>query len=166
MKNPLTTLDELLYRQFEGITKATHEMFGWTKNSLANLTDIIASVSITGAGTLLASEGFATKKLYTLYSGCFFAFYGLINYLSVKNSEEEKTKKVDSSKYAEQIKFKPYRPMVVLMSNLVAGLELVYTIKNFKIGDSAVVPLVIFMGTNYFTFSIFSSYFQDQKPIK
>ena len=50
MRNPLTSLDELIWKQFEKITIAANKRLGWSKYDLANITQNISTVSYFGMG--------------------------------------------------------------------------------------------------------------------
>ncbi len=50
MTNPLTSLDELIWKQFEKVTVAAEKRFGWDKWDLAQITIGAAAVSYLGTG--------------------------------------------------------------------------------------------------------------------
>jgi len=58
MKNPLTSLDELIWQQFEKVTQYAHKEYGWNKYDLSRWCDNAAALSLVGMGTYSALQGF------------------------------------------------------------------------------------------------------------
>ncbi len=50
MANPLTSLDELIWNQFEKVTQYAHKNYGWDKWDLAHLANWATGASFVGAG--------------------------------------------------------------------------------------------------------------------
>ena len=51
MQNPLTSLDELIWKEFEKITQYAHKNYGWDKYDLATLTHLSCSIAMAGMCT-------------------------------------------------------------------------------------------------------------------
>lgn len=51
MTNPLTSLDELIWKQFEKVTQYAHKEYGWDKYDLANVMHLSGSMAMAGMCT-------------------------------------------------------------------------------------------------------------------
>ncbi len=51
MTNPLTSLDELIWKQFEKVTQYAHKNYGWDKYDLAKATHLSSSIAMAGMCT-------------------------------------------------------------------------------------------------------------------
>ncbi len=56
MRSPLTSLDELIWKQYEKITQKAAK-WGYSKYDLGYLCDTTAAIALTAAGTYLLIEG-------------------------------------------------------------------------------------------------------------
>ena len=53
MTNPLTSLDELIWKQFEKVTVAANKRLGWNKYDLVQITDDVTAVAMVGYGVYI-----------------------------------------------------------------------------------------------------------------
>ena len=63
MTNPLTSLDELIWQQFEKVTVAANKRLGWNKYDLATASSGAASVSALGSGLYSGIYGFLKNQI-------------------------------------------------------------------------------------------------------
>lgn len=64
MTNPLTTLDELIWKQFEKVTIAAEKRFGCDKWDLYQGTKNIEMTLVVGTGVYFTGYGFETKSIF------------------------------------------------------------------------------------------------------
>lgn len=64
MTNPLTTLDELIWKQFEKVTVAAEKRWGWDKWDLDQGTKNIEMTLAIGAGVYFTGYGFEAKSIF------------------------------------------------------------------------------------------------------
>ena len=119
MKNPLTSLDELIWQQFEKITQKAHTELGWDKFDLATRTNLLAGMSMTAAGL------YSTFNLYYDNGnispvGLGVTVMGLAYYRMCKRSDDTlrvlETYRVMNSGAARKPKFNPRRPLTLMGS--------------------------------------------------
>ena len=94
MKNPLTSLDELIWKEFEKVTQYEHKEWGWDKYDLARMSDNVAVLSLVEMGTYSALHGFidsSTRAPLNLSIGfaAVAAAYFLSKHKQRKNDEFE-----------------------------------------------------------------------------
>jgi|SRR3989338_9204905 len=63
MTNPLTSLDELIWKQFEKVTQYAHKEYGWDKYDLAHVIDSVSGVVAVGTGTYGLIVGTLEKNI-------------------------------------------------------------------------------------------------------
>ena len=125
MINPLTSLDELIWQQFEKVTVAANKKLGWNKYDLANKTDIITSVALCGNGVY-----YLLNNIGSSFSSSGLGVGGIVlgylwhQYLSSHNNYREalETKLLMETKAADSPEFTERRPIQLgaglLMSSL------------------------------------------------
>jgi hypothetical protein len=62
MTNPLTTLDELIWKQFEKVTIAANKKWGWDKWDLAMTTDYLYCAGFACSGVYVALYGVFARE--------------------------------------------------------------------------------------------------------
>ncbi len=114
MTNPLTTLDELIWRQFEKVTVAAEKRWGWDKWDLSIGTLGVAAGSFAGTGVYLSIQEIIFSKYYNLPLATLPVIAGVVGYeagrmfLQRARAREEKLVKQGVAPFQPQ--FNPFRP--------------------------------------------------------
>ncbi len=129
MKNPLTTLDEIVWKQFEKVTQYAHKKLGWNKYDLATITDrAFAAVSV-GASVYAGIEGayYPVASSDQIIAMAVSLMWLGAGYLEHQNAK--KNKKLEKSELSEivrtgailQPQFSSSRPVTLCIDLLVCG---------------------------------------------
>ncbi len=81
MTNPLTTLDELIWRQFEKVTIAAEKRLGWDKWDLAKISCFIAAGANTGIGVYQVIKGLVFSQYEFVPGGTLVGLGGIASYV-------------------------------------------------------------------------------------
>ncbi len=173
MKNPLTTLDELLYRQFEGITEFTNRKLRLDSQDLTSITNKVLSLSSIGIGIFASMRGYVANQAYDIFLGGIISAFG--GYLTYKSMQEPA--KIRPEYHSENQGFSNFRPIILGASILLFFTGMGYFIYGVpKVPEcfSKISPEKYSKGTglmhlftSIFAFSFASyNYFKDQKPTR
>ena len=121
MINPLISLDELIWQQFEKVTVAANKKLGWNKYDLARIADSTAAMFFSGVGVYYTLRGVhdssITHPIY-LAGGIFITSLGYFIYNSKnqrnKRAEEEEIKEIVRTGAAKEPEMSMYRPIMLL----------------------------------------------------
>ena len=165
MNNPLTSLDELIWQQFEKVTQYTHKEYGWDKYDCKQITDSLSGVAALGVGIYGYISGFILKEyLAFIPFGTLFSAAGIsLPYLWKKENEISRTREINEiiqRGVARQPFYTWMRPLAIA-----AGVGAVSAGINFLISDGIenhVKGLITIPGTAYCELLLASSYFSSQ----
>ncbi len=93
MTNPLTSLDELIWKQFEKITVAANKRLGWNKYDLAQIADTGNGISYAGIGVYGLIAGLSGERYqWMLLSFAICLPFGVVYH---KASQQKNKRKYD-----------------------------------------------------------------------
>ncbi len=181
MRNPLTTLDELIWQQFEKVTVAAEKRLGWDKWDLADRALKIADGALVGFGTYVAISGsyatgsmhYAVPTLGATLIGSALLMECIGSHVFQKERRREQ-KLLLQTGASEEPTFSPLRPVGLVSGSALLGwgASLFYVPvavpKHFQnmspeLYNTMGGMLSILVGT-YFSSLTAMSYFQDQLP--
>ncbi len=120
MTNPLTSLDELIWQQFEKVTVAANKRLGWNKYDLARIADSTAAMFFSGVGvyhTLRGVHDSSVTSSIRLGGGILITSLGYLIYNSKKQKnkrwEEEEIKEIIETGAVKQPKMYMHRPVML-----------------------------------------------------
>ncbi len=129
-REALTSLDEIIWKQFEKVTNKAHQEVGWTKYDLARRALAVESASFVGYGVYGIIEGAYQPSVTTMVFGGLFTLLSLpFHRVGVSNLDSKEQKELDnllSSQAAHCPSFGIRRPL----GFLVAGIGLYYGIEG------------------------------------
>src|SRR3989344_4714863 len=96
MQNPLVTLDEIIWKQFEKVTVKANKNLGWNKYDLARITDTAANlVTFTSFGVYTSIYGLLDNSPMNVIVGGFSTMWGFVgNNLWQKRNNEDEEKEI------------------------------------------------------------------------
>lgn len=169
MTNPLTSLDELIWKQFEKVTQYAHKNYGWDKYDLTNIMETTTGGLMMGYGTYLVTAATMTNSFS---SGIGYSFLGtgtglfgiLFASFSRRRNENERAKELQELMETSTVTKPHYtaiRPSVLLGFTYMATQGLLdYQIKNKNFGVA--LDFAIITGGLGSIFLVATSYFKDQ----
>ena len=120
MTNPLTSLDELIWQQFEKVTVAANKKLGWSKYDLARIADSTAAMFLSGVGvyhTLRGVHDSSVNRPINLGLGILITSLGYLIYNSNnqrnKRWEEQEIKEIIRTGAVKQPKMYMHRPVML-----------------------------------------------------
>ncbi len=168
MNNPLTSLDEIIWKQFEQVTQYAHRNYGWDKYDCKQITDSLSGVAVLGLGiyNILLGYNLDDRFIQSGYiaSGVIYSAGGIsLHYFSKKVNEtcrKREVKKIIQNRATQQPSFTSARPFGIAM-----GMGLVFNGIDFLISNdfkTRLIGLIMLPGGAYWEFSMASSYFRSQ----
>ncbi len=166
---PLTSLDELIWKQFEKVTQYAHKNYGWDKYDLTNVMETAASGLMMGYGTYLVT---AATMANSFSRGIGYAFLGtgtgllgiIFGSLSRRRNENGRTKELQKllqTGAASKPHYNALRPLALFGFTYVATWGLLSNqIKNENL--NRVFDFAFITGELGFIFFTAASYFKDQ----
>ena len=176
MTNPLTSLDELIWKQFEKVTVAANKRLGWNKYDCAYLANIIGNVSFIGYGTyelLLGIEKQSTTGLLDIVvgGGCLIAG-GIFLHGSKEKFKQKEEQELRHLAYTAasppKPNFDPSRPVILAIAAEATTVGLYYLIATATIDPSLTYPSPTLIGLiqiaagTMISFLQIQRYFEDQ----
>ncbi len=140
MKNPLTSLDEIVWKQFEKVTQYAHRNYGWDKYDLATRCSSLVTCSLLGGGMYMAIANYSTGNFVrgSLSLVSFAAMGVSIDILSKylhnqwrKNETEELT----NTGATREPTFTSVRPAMLSIPPVLYGLGISMAAGNNFLGD-------------------------------
>ncbi len=126
MTNPLTTLDELIWKQFEKVTVAANKRLGWDKYDLAQIADTVDGASLTGAGISYFAQGILEEEVGYVAGGILGIYVGWRCYrTSQRRNEKEYNDEINSLAQTGAARIptmKPWRPLLLAGGGIAFGL--------------------------------------------
>lgn len=119
MQNPinaLTSLDELIWKQFEKITHYTDQEFGYNKWDLVHLTNEINYFSLFSSGVSFTYSSFVDHIPFAAFLGGISIASTILDYAPNKKHLESKKQKENTLLHQgiiQQPQFSPYRPTIL-----------------------------------------------------
>ncbi|MDO8656475.1 MAG: hypothetical protein Q7K45_04510 [Nanoarchaeota archaeon] len=168
MQNPLTSLDELIWKQFGKITNYANKTLGWTKYDCAYIAGTLENISLAGYGTYEVLLGFSKPALsglsnILLGTGC--AIFGGIHQKNAKKNyqikEEQEIRQLAFSAAASQPHFNATRPSIIALGWLTGALGMEYLTRE-KTNYTTLVGLAGITASLMISFSYAKHYFEDQ----
>ena len=169
MKNPLLTLDEIVWKQFEKVTQGANKRLGWNKYDLARMMDTAAATSLIGWGGYQSlysrfDNNYVNIAIY-LGTGVLLVGIGYSRYKNSRNEnewlEKQELDELTRAGAAKSPIYDPLRPLtliggVILVSG---GIDI---IGHNDTDNGLVVGLMAMMGGLYAQFITCSNYFRSQ----
>ncbi len=178
MTNPLITLDELIWKQFEKVTIAADKRLGWDKWDLARITYNLADAAYAGFGTYLAVAGIENSSPALFFFGgslVIGSYY--VHKLHQANNKRQKSLELQqliTTGAPAQPSFGPKRPLELgfYLFAEYHSLTLAYNNKetfiSLSAGDESAIyslfGLAIIFGGVGATLWTFGEYFSSQLP--
>src|SRR3989338_11041410 len=165
MNNPLTSLDELIWKEFEKVTQYAHKNYGWDKYDCKQVTDSLSGVAALGVGIYGYISGFALNE-YVAFApfGTIFSAGGIsLPYLWKKENEISRTREINEiiqQGVARQPLYTWMRPLAIVI-----GIGTVFEGMHFLMSNDLerrLAGLMILPGAAYWEFLLASSYFYSQ----
>ncbi len=169
MKNPLTSLDELIWKQFEKVTQYAHKNYGWDKYDLTNVMETAASGLMIGYGTYVVTAATMansfSRSIGYAFLGTGTGLLGIIfGSLSRRRNENERAKELQKllqTGAASKPHYTAIRPAALLGFTYIATQGLLGDrLKNENLNMAFDLALITGnLGIYFFTVA---SYFKDQ----
>ncbi len=123
MTNPLTSLDELIWKQFEKVTVAANKKLGWNKYDLVTVTDNISNITLLGGGVYFGMYGAITKSSVLTTIGAVATVVAPIHYSFCKSKnqreEDKELEQIIKTGAVREPVYEPLRPLRLIgWSNL------------------------------------------------
>jgi hypothetical protein len=179
MRNPLTSLDELIWRQYEKVTQKAAKL-GYSKYDLMYLCDVGAAVSFTGNGSYTMLEGILGGSALATAFGAACAIIGGLYYKASKittaETEERDTRALVQYGAVPPPQFTGIRPLHLGMAVYLVGLgaytlirediPVPSTFQKLSPSDYATLKGLAELALSAFGAGVVSaSYFLDQTPL-
>src|SRR3989338_10069535 len=169
MKKPLTSLDELIWQQFEKVTQYAHKNYGWDKYDCKQVTDSLSGVAGVGFGVCSILLGYNLDKAFISsgYMAMGVALAGLgicIPYLSEKADNyyrKQEVREIIQSGATQQPSFIWTRPLAIAVGIGVAWIGMDF-LEESKGMETRLLGLMMLPGAAHLEFSSASSYFRSQ----
>lgn len=171
MTNPLTSLDELIWKQFEKVTQYAHKNYGWDKYDCAQVTSTAAGGSMVGYGVYSVLAAVATDSFpYSIVFVSVGVACGIMGTIfpsyAKKIHEEERRKELKKllNKGAVEIpRYTARRPVGLLIALDLAAHGIPG--KSASNNEGVALHLAVLTGAFYISSLIGTSYFRDQIPM-
>lgn len=117
MTNPLTTLDEIIWKQFEKVTITAEKKLGLNKWDLARISSSSGVIFFGAAGATIAGSGILREDITYTLLGAMSTLVALVSavpiYKNLRKSErqEEEGLLSTSKTILEKTQFTPWRPL-------------------------------------------------------
>ena|SRR3989338_2927690 len=140
MQNPLTSLDELIWQQFEKVTRYAHKNYGWDKYDLAEICNSATAFSLLGGGIY---DAIATYSQGGLLRGTVAALAYTAVSITLKNFGKDTINKWRKSDLKEFLAtgaireptFSGIRPAMLSMPTILYGVSALAAAGNNILGD-------------------------------
>ncbi len=140
MKNPLHTLDEVIWEQFGKVTNAAYNSLGWTKYDLGQVTSCLQGMAFTVYGIYLTIYGAVTNDVPSLLVGppsigAGYAFYLNDRKKIARRHDNELTDLVRRG-VSHQPTFGMFRPAILAISAYTFYKGVSITLGKYKMPES------------------------------
>lgn len=126
--NPLTSLDEIIWQQYEKVNSFAHKKFGYSKYDLAKIAGNVGGGAFMGAGLYMAMQGYYEQEPVLTGLGILFSVFGgaaiPCNNFIYKRREKMELNQIISTGVPNQPKFGPFRPLWLIGGAVCVGLAL------------------------------------------
>ena len=173
--DPLTTLDEIIWKQFEKVTVKANKELGWNKYDLARITDAVSAVAYTGLGFYIGSVGYLSDNPVVMAFGAIGVTASPFIYRSdIKKNNQKEEKEIaflERNGAPKQPTFRPIRPICLGIGSYYFAwaakifyygeTEIPETVQNISQYED-MTTLMLGMGGFCVTSNVISNYFKDQ----
>ncbi len=179
MTNPLTTLDEIIWKQFEKVTVAAEKNLGLNKWDLARISSSAGTIFFAGAGVTIAGSGIFMEDITYTLMGAVSGLVALGTYIPIYKNlrvseqlEEEKLLNT-SETLSEKPHFTPGRPLsygLAAVIGFMGSLPLYYQssppqiIRNIYSTYGPFIGLGLMLAAGALVSLESSNYFKSQLP--
>ncbi len=164
MTNPLTTLDELIWKQFEKVTNAAYKRYGWDKYDLAVLASDVANFSFGLMGAYIGYHGIREKFPANVIAGALLIPLGLFNHFYDRRRAERLRDKefatVLKKGCSSEPQFSAERPVLSGM----AAYAFYSGVNGLYRGNYPLIGISLLAGSVYMAAHIGYRYFLSQIP--
>src|SRR3989344_1343933 len=119
MQNPLVTLDEIIWKQFEKVTIKANKSLGWNKYDLARITNTAANLAYTTYGVYELLYGLGNNSLLDMTVGGVVIPLGYIlnkrNQKILNKDEEIEVRYIERNGAPMQPLYDPFRPTIGIL---------------------------------------------------
>ncbi|GEM_PF-2555176 len=166
MKNLFTSLDELIWNQFEKITQKANKELGWTKYDLAQKVDTISAACYSGCGIYGLIADFLKEKTplsYTFDIACIILgpYFHKIKTEHNKKDEKKEIQRLINTNAPYEPTFNAFRSITLLIGLTWLGCS-IYSFHESQTDIDTALSLSGEMASTYFSLNTISDYFRSQ----